>query len=101
MCIQLMIHNILLSDKTEDDIKNDIRAKKGASHDYYIIQTIRLLGNNRQAINRFNNKIKELKTFREESDYGNCEIDERKANLSYETSLELKDIFRSALSINL
>ena len=103
MCIQLMIHCIIKEGLTEDQIKDEIRKKRGASHDYYITETFRILTKKRDnAIGfKFNNHIKELKAFREESDYKNIPIDEKKANQSFQTSLVIKDIFRSVMNVSI
>jgi hypothetical protein len=104
MCIQLMIHCLLKEGFTEQQIKNEIRERRGASHDYYIDKIFKIIISKKKdsaLAARFNNQIKDLKAFREQSDYGNVEIDKPKANQSFEKSLLIKEIFRSALDVKL
>lgn len=103
MCIQLMIQGILNDGLTEEEIRNEIRLKKGASHEYYITKIVKSLAIKKDSrmANRFNSRIRDLKAFREQSDYMNVKIDEQKANESFATSLEIKDMFRSALNIQI
>lgn len=87
----------------KEQIRNEISLKKGASHDYYITKTVKSLAAKKDPLiaNRFNSKIRDLKAFREQSDYMNVNIDEKKANESFDKSLEIKDIFRSVLNIQI
>jgi hypothetical protein len=103
MCIQLMIQGIMADGMTEEQIREEINKNKGASHNYYINSIFKKIVAKKDLAlaTRFNNKIKDLKAFREQSDYMNVSIDEQKAIDSFLTSLEIKDIFRSALNIKI
>jgi uncharacterized protein (UPF0332 family) len=101
-CFQLLKHSVYHFFGVDyETLGRQVAADTSSTHNYLIRYVSEQIRNNmgREAYREFNNKIKDLKNFREESDYDNVEINIDKGLQAHSLARELRSFMQNNLHV--